>query len=81
MISPQKPYFVSRRIEVLYLESMPSKIMAQIYPRTIPPIRFGIKNTVLKRLLPFIFCVRMAATVKARTLMRTRLTSAKTAVY
>ena len=49
MISPQKPYHSFRASAVPYLERTPLKISCQIYPSTIPPIRFGIKQS--KRLL------------------------------
>ena len=57
IIRPQKPYFAFRRIDVPNFDRMPSKIIDQIYPRTIPPIRLGMKKTVLNRLLPFMPCV------------------------
>ena len=40
-----------------------------------------MKNTVRKRLLPLMPCVRALATAKASTLMNTSETSAKSAVY
>ena len=43
--------------------------ICQIYPSTIPPIRFGIKKTVLKILVPFNFCVRSSARPNASTLI------------
>ena len=81
MIKPQKPYLVSRRMDVLNLDRTPSKIMDQICPRTIPPIRLGMKKTVLNRLLPLIPFVRIYAMAKARTLMSITDTIVYRAVY
>ena len=44
----QKPYHSFRASAVPYLERTPLKISCQIYPSTIPPIRFGMKKTVRK---------------------------------
>lgn len=41
----------------------------QIYPSTIPPIKFGIKNTVRKRFVPLRVPVNSKASIKAMTLM------------
>ena len=41
-----------------------------MYPRTIPPIRFGIKNTVLNALVPLNPFVSASAMANARTLIR-----------
>ena len=43
-------------------------IRLHIWPSTIPPIRFGIKNTVLKALVPRSPLVISSATAKAMTL-------------
>jgi hypothetical protein len=51
-----------------------------IYPRTIPPIRFGIKNTVRKTFVPLIFRVRRRASKNAKTLIRIIETTANFAV-
>ena len=48
---------------------------------TIPPIRLGMKKTVLNRLLPLMPWVSAYATANARMLMITRLTTANRAVY
>ena len=60
---------------------MPLRRSCQIYPRIIPPIRFGIKNTVLNTLVPLKPFVKSSATVKARTLIRITDTTVKSAVY
>jgi hypothetical protein len=40
-----------------------------MYPNTMPPIRFGIKNTVRKKLVPFFPRVRIIAIVNAKKLI------------
>ena len=45
-------------MEVENLLRMPSKIMDQMWPSTMPPMRLGMKNTVRKMLLPLMFWVR-----------------------
>ena len=40
------------------IERIPSNIMDHIYPKTMPPIRFGIKNTVLKIFEPLMSWVK-----------------------
>ena len=46
-----------------------------------PPMRFGMKNTVRKRFEPRMLFVRKYATVNASTLMKTTDTKANSAVY
>ena len=58
MMRPQKPNLELMTMEVPNLLRMPSKIMDQIWPSTMPPMRLGMKNTVRKRLLPLMFWVR-----------------------
>ena len=51
-----------------------------MYPKTIPPIRFGIKKTVLKRFVPLSFCVSAIAKKKAIILMIMIVAIAKASV-
>ena len=46
-----------------------------------PPMRLGMKNTVRKRFVPRIFCVRASASANAMTLITRSDTMAKRAVY
>ena len=50
--------------------------ICQIYPSTIPPIRFGIKNTVRKMFVPFSSRVSKSARPSAITLITTIETTA-----
>ena len=81
MISPQKPYHSFRASAVPYLERTPLKISCQIYPSTIPPIRFGIKKIVRKILVPRIFLVSALARAKATALIIIKDATANNAVY
>ena len=80
MIMPQKPYLLSMTTEVPKYDSTPSNIMDQIYPSTIPPIRFGIKNTASKIFEPRICLVIKYARKNAATFMMIILTRVNTAV-
>ena len=51
-----------------------------MYPSTIPPIRFGIKNTVRKAFVPLYPLVRASAIKNASTLIRILDTNANTTV-
>jgi len=51
-----------------------------MYPSTIPPIRFGIKNTVRKTLVPLNPFVRARAIKNASTLIRILETKANITV-
>ena len=52
----------------------------QVNPSKIPPIRFGIKNTVLARLAPLILLVTNTASPKPTALMQITEQSANTKV-
>ena len=52
-----------------------------MYPSTKPPIRFGMKNIVLKNVVPFIALVSANAMANAITFITITLTRAKSAVY
>ena len=54
--------------------------ICQIYPSTIPPIRFGIKKIVRKILVPLSFRVRRSASAKAMTFISTMEATAKSTV-
>ena len=81
MINPQKPYHSFNPSAVWYFARMPLKISCQIYPSTMPPIRFGIKKMVRKIFVPFIFCVSAIASANAKTLITIRDTAANRQVY
>ena len=51
--NPQKPYFAAKVRSTPILARTPFMISCQIYPNTMPPIKFGIKNAVLKNEVPF----------------------------
>ncbi len=65
---------------VSYFNNTALIICCQVYPNTIPPIRLGIKNTVLKRLVPLIFLVNNNAIENAHTLISIIATIVKLAV-
>ena len=81
MIKPQKPYLVSINIEVFIFPNIPLKIILQIYPRTIPPIKFGMKNAVLNKFAPFIPNVNKYAIANASIFIKNSDTIAYNAVY
>ena len=64
-IKPIKPYLASATKVVPYLASTAFIIDCHVYPSTIPPIKLGMKNTVRKKLVPFIFLVKKYAKVKS----------------
>ena len=78
--SPQKPY-VALNVSVCPTDArIPLKISCQIYPRIMPPIKFGIKNTVLNVFVPRNPFVSSSATANASTLISTTVTNANAAV-
>ena len=68
-------------MDVLYWLRMPSKIILQMYPSTIPPIRLGMKNTVLKMFEPLIPWVKRYAIINANKLINNNDTAAYRPVY
>ncbi len=80
MINPQKPY---EKPEAMFLwkrlRTEPI-IKLQMYPKTIPPTRFGMKKTLRKKLDPFRPLLRRTANAKAKTLTMTDETMAKRTV-
>ena len=58
----------------------PLMITCQIQPRTIPPIKFGIKKIVLKTFVPFIPFVSKSAKAKAKTFIEITVTTVKQTV-
>ena len=74
---PQKPYLGSVTMVTPLGNRNPLMINCQIQPRTMPPMRLGMKKIVLKALVPFSPLVNSIARAKAPMLIVTTLTRVK----
>ena len=69
MTRPQKPYLASESSVCSKFARTPLRTTCQIQPRTIPPMRLGMKKIVLNVFVPGTFFVSISARAKARMLM------------
>ena len=70
MSKPINPYFSSNAKSGFSSKvKAPLSRICQMYPKTIPPIRFGIKKMVRKRLDAFNLLVSASASANASTLI------------
>ena len=78
--NPTKPILAFKFKAVLNWDKIPEKISCQIYPKTMPPIKFGIKKMVRNKFVPLNFFVSAMANANAATLITITVTKANAAV-